>query len=984
MKPDQRSFTESETQRQARNTALLGSITAFASGLAAIYLSLSGSPGQLWSILSIFLASLFAIWLSSTGRQLIAGIVLISAVIIQTVSAPWIESGLGVSSALGSAAMIGIIGLVAFPRRYVGRILMVGVFTGLIIILVDLVAPAGRPAANSIEIRWAFTLIIFAISAFLFTREFYTLNIRAKIVLGILVTGGVSLGVLALFAFDRAGQTIDTLSGRLETSVRLLAEEQLVNKVSTEAKLANGFFEGIAREAHNLGEYRVAIHSQQNALSQGVYWNAESKLMALEGGKYGNPAGDVSSVFVPSTVELDEAVIKELNTSAYLDFSAPQLLEENPALLAVYYIDTRGVVRYYPNVELASLLPPDFDATKRPYYEITAPLFNPQRVTRWAIPYVDAAGGGLVVTVAEPVYIGNEFRGVVAADVQLSTITERISSIRVGQTGYAFMLDDSGRIISMPSAGYEMFGINLDALSADEFFKQTILGQGSVELDAITRRMVAGGNGLNIIPVDGIDTYITYTRIPSTDYSLAIAVPVSEMQTAITIARTETELQTRSALRTAAIVLAVLFISAVMVSLVLGQIIAAPVLRLTQTANQIIDGDLNAQAAVPSRDEIGTLAQAFNTMTSRLREILEGLEQRVAERTSELASANEKNERRAKQFESVAQITSTISSTRNLDSLLPEITTAISNQFGFYHVGIFLLDSRREYAVLSAANSQGGQRMLARNHQLKVGETGIVGFVTGTGKPRVALNTGQDAVFFNNPDLPETRSEISLPLRAGDEVVGALDVQSTKPNAFDQEDINILTTLADQVSIAIQNARQYEETRKALAEADLLSRQFIRTGWQQFTTSRKLVGIRHTGARATLLYRKNGQNKNEADMNLNQVKTEFNSTTLSLPVKLQGEVIGSVDVRAPGNRKWEQDELDIVTAILERAALAMENARLLAESQKLVAKERTIGEISAKISVQSDINELLKTAAQELGHTLPGAEIAIQFNKDDE
>lgn len=984
MNLDQSSFTDPETQRQARNTVLLSGIIALTLGMAAIYVLLVDSASQLWPILPIFLASLLAIWLSSTGRHTIGGIVLISAVMIQTITAPLIESGLGVSSAMGSVAMIGGIGLITFPRRYIGRILMLSIFTGVIVILVDLFAPAGRPAANSTEIRWAFTLIVFAIFAFLFAREFYTFNIRSKIVLGILATGGVALGVLAFFAFDRAGQTINTLSGRLETSVSLLAEEQLVNKVSTEAELANQFFEDIAKQAHRLGEYRIAINSQQNALSQGVYWNAESKLIPLEGGKYGNPAGDVSSVFIPSTVELDEAVIKELNTSAYLDFSAPQLLEENPALLAVYYIDSRGVVRYYPNVELASLLPSDFDATKRSYYEITAPLFNPQRVTRWAIPYVDAAGGGLVVTVAEPVYIRNEFRGVVAADVQLSTITERISSIKVGQTGYAFMIDDSGRIISMPSTGYEMFGINPNELVADEFFKQTILGEGSVELDSITKRMVAGGNGLNIIPVNGVDTYITYARIPSNGYSLAIVVPVSEMQTAITVARSETEIQTRSAIRTTALVLALLFISAVMISLAIGQIIAAPVLRLTQTANQIIEGDLNAQAIVISRDEIGTLAQAFNTMTSRLREILEGLEQRVAERTSELASANEKNERRAKQFESIAQVASTISSTRDMDSLLPQITTVISNHFGFYHVGIFLLDSRREYAVLSAANSEGGQRMLARHHQLRVGETGIVGFVTGTGKPRVALNTGEDAVVFNNPDLPETRSEIFLPLHLGDEVVGALDVQSTKPNAFDQEDINILTTLADQVSIAIQNARQYEETRKALAEADLLSRQFIQTGWQQFTKSKKLVGIRHTGARATLLYRKNGKNKNENDLNRGQVKTEFNSASLSLPVKLHGEVIGSVDVRAPGNRKWEQDELDIVTAIIESAALAMENARLLAESQKLVAKERTIGEISSKISMQSDINELLKTAAQELGQTLPGAEIAIQFNKDDE
>ncbi|HEX9840797.1 MAG TPA: GAF domain-containing protein, partial [Anaerolineales bacterium] len=448
--------------------------------------------------------------------------------------------------------------------------------------------------------------------------------------------------------------------------------------------------------------------------------------------------------------------------------------------------------------------------------------------------------------------------------------------------------------------------------------------------------------------------------------------------------RSETQRQIKSAVRLAAVIFFALLFVATMISLGIGQVIAAPIIRLTQTADQIVAGDLTAQAKVASRDEIGTLAQAFNTMTSRLRGILEVLEQRVAERTSELAAANEKNERRAKQFESIAQVASTISSTRDMDSLLPQITTVISNQFGFYHVGIFLLDPRGEYAVLSAANSEGGQRMLARNHQLRVGETGIVGFVTGTGKPRVALNTGEDAVFFNNPDLPETRSEISLPLRVGDEVIGALDVQSTKPDAFDQEDINILTTLADQVGIAIQNSRQYEETRKALAESELLSQQFIQTGWQQFTKSKKLAGIRHTGARATLLYRKNGKNKNENDLNWEQAKTEFNSTSLSLPVKLHGQVIGSVDVRAPGNRKWEQDELDIVTAIIERAALAMENARLLAESQKRAAKERTIGEISAKIGMQSDINELLKTAAQELGQTLPGAEIAIQFNKDDE
>lgn len=274
--------------------------------------------------------------------------------------------------------------------------------------------------------------------------------------------------------------------------------------------------------------------------------------------------------------------------------------------------------------------------------------------------------------------------------------------------------------------------------------------------------------------------------------------------------------------------------------------------------------------------------------------------------------------------------------------------------------------------------------MLERSHRLKVGETGLVGYVTSTGKPRVALDTGADAIFFNNPDLPETRSEITLPLRAGEEIIGALDVQSTEPDAFHQEDIQVLSTLADQVSIAIENARQHEETRKALAESDSLSKQFIQTGWSRFTRSQQIEGIRHTGAKSTLLYRKPSNEAGKSQSSTGQLRPKGRGAVLSLPIKLRGEIIGTVDIRSPENRQWDQDELDIVVAILERAAIAMENARLLTESQKLAAKERTIGEISARISAQSEIEELLKTAAQELGRTLPGMEIAIQLTKEQE
>ena len=980
------SLPHSEIQWKNRNLgwlwiSALATLTFAASEFVAV--STSGNS-QIWAVLPILLAAPFFLWLIRAGRENAAGILLITAIGLQSILAPIILSGLGIPNSITAFVLIGGIGLAALPRRYIGRILMAGLILLIASILIDVFGSPSRPVALFAQARWIFTLVISVIFVIFFAREFLLLDLRTKIVTAILGTGGIALAILISVAVYQVGQTIDSLTARLHTSVRQFGEEQLINTAFIEANHANQEFEAIAEEAVGLAQTWTALRSQSEALIQTPYWDARTNLIQLDDGQYGNKTTDPSSVFIPVDTSIDDDLIADLNVSAYLDFSAPAVLQERPSVLAFYAIDTRGVTRYYPNIDLASLVPPDFDTTQRPYFTIVSPLFNPQRLPRWTIPYVDATGGGLVVTVAAPVYEADDFIGVVAADMQLSQITEQISSIKVAETGYAFMIDDAGRILAMPQAGFDMFGVRPQDMKSEEFFKFTLLGAGTDELQSVTRRMTAGGHGLLTVNVNGVDTYISFYPLAANGYSVALVVPVSELQTAIVAARNETQQQLQSARELAVTLLIVLLVFAVAVSLGLGMVIAAPIQRLTQVASQISAGDLTVKASATTSDEIGTLAHAFNTMTSRLRESLEELEKRVQERTVELSSANERNERRAKQFEAIAHIARTISSTRDLDVLLSQITTVISQEFGFYHVGIFLLDTAKEYAVLSAANSAGGKNMLERGHRLKIGETGLVGFVTGTGKPRLALDTGADAAFFNNPDLPETRSEIALPLRVGDEIIGALDVQSTEPNVFLQEDVNILSTLADQVSIAIQNAQQFEETRRVLNESEVLSRQFIQMGWQQFTKRKNLLGIRHTGARASLLHRQNGKENQEDLFAINQAKPNTRGAVLSLPIKLHGEVIGSVDVRTPDNRPWDQDELDIVTAIIERAAVAMENARLLAESQKRAAKERIIGEISAKISMQSDIDELLKTAAQELGHNMPGAEIAIQLNKDSE
>jgi len=400
--------------------------------------------------------------------------------------------------------------------------------------------------------------------------------------------------------------------------------------------------------------------------------------------------------------------------------------------------------------------------------------------------------------------------------------------------------------------------------------------------------------------------------------------------------------------------------------------LAVPLIDLTETATKISEGNIELEATAIGPNETVRLANAFNSMTAQLRDLISGLEGRVVERTTELEAASEKLARRANQFEAIAQVSRIISSIQDREVLLPRITRMISQHFGFYHVGIFLLDENNQYAVLRAANSEGGKRMLARKHRLEVGQTGIVGHVTSTGNPRIALDTVADSVFFNNPDLPDTRSEMALPLKIGSQIIGALDVQSTEPNAFSQDDISTLSTLADQVSIAIHNARLYEESREALERAESVSQQLTGDAWENFQRFAPLVGYRFDGVKPEPL-----------TQHTNSLQAESQKEAYSVPVQLRGKSIGRLRIKpASDEHQWSEDEMAIIRATAERVALAAENARLILESQKNAAKEQLIGEVSSKIGASINLDNILQTTLREMGRILPGAEISIQVENE--
>ncbi len=372
--------------------------------------------------------------------------------------------------------------------------------------------------------------------------------------------------------------------------------------------------------------------------------------------------------------------------------------------------------------------------------------------------------------------------------------------------------------------------------------------------------------------------------------------------------------------------------------------------------------------------------RSFIQENRELTELRSTLEERVNRRTIELERANKNNERRARQFEAVAQVARVISNIQDLESLLPRIAKVISEQFGHYHTGIFLLDDAGQYAVLRATNSEGGRKMLARDHKLLVGQTGIVGYVTSTGQPRIALDVGADAAFFDNPDLPNTHSEIALPLRIAGQMSGTLDVQSEEKNAFNEDDIAALSTLADQVSIAIQNTRALEEAQKSLAEAQSAYGESVRESWKVMRPQSLGTGIQMVDSSIKPLEIPfKDEHVRKAMEQGNTVVSTNRTGTLAIPIRMRGQVIGVMSLRNNNQHPWAEDDVDIAEAVVERLSLAIETASLLRTAQHRADIEKITTEISTRISSSSRFETILQTAAQELSKALGGSDVLVQI-----
>lgn len=315
---------------------------------------------------------------------------------------------------------------------------------------------------------------------------------------------------------------------------------------------------------------------------------------------------------------------------------------------------------------------------------------------------------------------------------------------------------------------------------------------------------------------------------------------------------------------------------------------------------------------------------------------------------------------RTRNIMTVAEVGRTITGARNLDALLNQVVQLIINRFNFYHAQVFLVDEAGEYAVLRESAGPAGKRLLAQGHKLEVSSRSVIGQVTSLGEPVIALDTDTNPVHRRNELLPNTRSEMALPLRIGGRVIGVLDVQSVDPNAFMVEDVPIFQTMADQLAIAIENTRLFEQAQSNLKAIERLNQQLTGDAWRAYMAGRIQS--------APMGYR-------SGDLGLEPIKDgdedSADPDAISLPLRVRGEPIGAIDIKPKADQEpLDEDAQAMLEAVAERVAVALDNTRLAEQAQRTAWRERIVNQISAKLQRSHDLQVILRTAVSELGRAM--------------
>lgn len=431
----------------------------------------------------------------------------------------------------------------------------------------------------------------------------------------------------------------------------------------------------------------------------------------------------------------------------------------------------------------------------------------------------------------------------------------------------------------------------------------------------------------------------------------------------------------RLALFSGVVALISLIVAVILLVFILSFWVTKPLTKLLVAIQHITSSktNLTERVEIDSRDELGEIGSAFNTMASQLHHLIGTLEKQVLDRTRRLEIA--------------ANLTEHLNAILDRQELLVEAVNQIKANFNYYHVHIYLLDDQREKLVVAAGTGEAGVAMQAKGHSILLNApTSIVARAARTGEVIRVDNVRVVDDWLSNPLLPDTASEMAVPILWEGQVVGILDVQEDKVAGLDENDANLLRSLANQVATALQNARNFAQVKTALVEAQAIQERYLDQAWQKTKFSSRLEPYLYTQAgvsplnetKRQLLYETQQQTlAQESPAIISGQDNEFNQHALIAPINLRGKTIGALQLRAGGEvSPWGEEDLAMIETIIDQVAQTAESLRLFDETRERAGREQTIREITDKLRIAPNLDKLLETATRELGQHL-GAEHTV-------